>query len=39
VAQLSGNMVFDIVKKVDKMGQFQVKRRFTRAIREVYQVF
>ncbi len=36
VAQSSGNMVFDIVKKVDKMGQFQVKRRFTRAIGEVY---
>ena len=39
VAQSSGDMVFDIVKKVDKMGQFQVKRRFTRAVGKVYRVF
>ena len=39
VAQSGGDMVFDIVKEANKMGKFQVKRRFTRAIRKIHRVF
>jgi len=39
VAQSSRDLVFDFVEKVDKMEQFQVKRRFTRTVGKVYQVF